>query len=113
MKNGAKGEKGDKLTVEELTDVDKQNLREGLVAYQKKLVYKVSLASGSKTFTIPDGSFNSSDMLILHLNGIHFHEGVDYTASGRTVTLTNSVANASTAEIEIIRAVIADSGSHL
>ena len=110
---GDKGDKGDTFRVEDLTDADKQELRQGLVAYQKKVTYSVPLASGTKSFAIPDQDFRYGvDIVILHLNGIYFHENVDYTVSGNAITLTNSVANASTAEVEIIRAVIINSNDY-
>ena len=96
-----------------LTEEDKEKLREGLAAYQKKVSYAVKLSAGTRSFEIPDPSFRSNvDILSLHIDGIHFHEGVDYTASGKTVTLSSAIANASTAELSVTRAMIADVGDY-
>ena len=92
-----------------LTEEDKAKLREGLAAYQKKVSYAVNLSAGTRSFNIPDPLFRPDvDILSLHIEGIYFHEGVDYTSSGRTITLASVIANASTAEISITRAMIAD-----
>ena len=94
---------------DDLSDEDRMKLRTGLAAYQKKISYAVSLSAGTKSFSVPDASFRPEvDILSVHIDGIHFHEGVDYTLSGTTVVLSNAIANASTAEISITRAMIAD-----
>lgn len=67
-----------------LTEEDREKLRESLAAYQKKVSYAVKLSAGTMSFEIPDPSFRPNvDILSLHIDGIHFHEGVDYTSSGR------------------------------
>lgn len=93
----------------ELTDEQKEDIRDGLSAFQKKLKYHLGLGSGVSSFTLPDENYRDGvDIVNIHLNGIYLHEGLDYTISGRTVTLTNAVANTSTAEISITRSVIVD-----
>ena len=96
-----------------LTEEDKEKLREGLAAYQKKVSYAVNLSAGTRSFDIPDPSFRPDvDILSLHIDGIHFQEGVDYSASGKSITLSSAIANASTAEISVTRAMIADVGDY-
>ena len=96
-----------------LSEEDKAKLREGLAAYQKKVSYAVNLSAGTRSFDIPDPLFRPDvDILSLHIDGIHFHEGVDYTSSGRTITLASAIANASTAEISVTRAMIADASDY-
>ena len=97
----------------DMTDEDKLKLREGLSAYQKKLTYHLGLSAGVSSFTLPDENYREgADIVSIHLAGIYLHEGLDYTLSGRTVTLKNPIVHPSVAEISIIRAIIIDSNDY-
>lgn len=101
------------FSYDDLSDEEKQKFREGLAAYQKKLTYHLELNAGASSFTLPDESYREgTDIVNIHLNGIYLHEGLDYTLSGRTVRLSNAIANPSTAEISIVRAVIINSNDY-
>ena len=101
------------FSYDDLSDEEKQKFREGLSAYQKKLTYHLGLSAGVSSFTLPDEDYrDGADIVHIHLSGIYLHEGLDYTLSGRTVTLKNPIVHPSVAEISIIRAVIIDSNDY-
>ena len=101
------------FSFDDLSDEDKEKFREGLSAYQKKFTYHLGLSAGISSFTLPDENYREgADIVNIHLNGIYLHEGLDYTLSGRTITLTNTIVYPSVAEVSIIRAVIINSNDY-
>ena len=107
------GNSDSNFSYDDLSDEEKQKFREGLSAYQKKLTYHLGLSAGVSSFTLPDEDYrDGADIVSIHLAGIYLHEGLDYTLSGRTVTLKNPIVHPSVAEISIIRAIIINSNDY-
>ena len=106
---GAQGPKGDKMTYEDLTEEEKEELRSSLTTYYSQKVYQVKVTVDNTTvISIPDENYrNGADLLFVHLDGIYLHDVRDYVRGDRNITLTKPVDAGTTCEIMILRTVSA------
>ena len=82
-----------------MSSTDKQKVdminSQGTVAYYQKQESSFTTTAASTT-TVPIGisGFNTTDMLLVDINGLSLVQGTDYTISGTNITLTTPITSA-------------------
>lgn len=89
---GPKGDKGDPLKYSDLTQEQKEELKQDITTINQE--YKSRYVATSTTSTVPIGITEyKSDvgMLEVYISGLRLIEGTDYTISGTNISLTKVI----------------------
>lgn len=89
---GPKGDKGDPLKYSDLTEEQKEELKQDITTINQE--YKSRYVATNTTSTVPIGITEyKSDvgMLEVYISGLRLIEGTDYTVSGTNISLTKAI----------------------
>lgn len=105
---GPQGDKGDTFTFNDLSNEEIAELKSEISTYIKRENYTVSLSANNSVITIPDNEYKKHlDLLEIYINGVHLHEGKDYTKTDDGVKLNVAVETDCVVEITLTRSVSA------
>ena len=94
---GAKGDKGDTFTYDDLTAAQIAELKQDVSTYYKKSESSyTTTADGETTIPINISGFRSTDILIVDINGLTLIQDTEYTISGTNIVLTATTLPAGT-----------------
>ena len=94
---GAKGDKGDTFTYDDLTAAQIAELKQDVSTYYKKSESSyTTTADGETTIPINISGFRTTDILIVDINGLTLIQDTEYTISGTNIVLTATTLPADT-----------------
>lgn len=96
--NGPKGDKGDPLVFDDLTDEQMQEVLQD-ANYVGNKAEEATYITGSGTTSvieIPIADFDQFDMLFVDIEGLDLHEGVDYDIVGNNIILNTPITHGGT-----------------
>lgn len=106
---GPQGPKGDTFTYDDLTEAQKDDIRQNLSCYYKRLEYVTTTTTANQTTVAIGTTPATSDILIVDINGLTLAQGSDYTISGSNIVLTKGLPVVGTeVHFLILRTVIID-----
>ncbi len=108
---GEKGETGDKMTYSDLTDAEKEDIRQGLRCYYKASRHTIELAAGQTAIAVPSEAQyrNGIDILLLFHKGVYLQEGTDYSRTETGATLVNAFSASASIDITVLRGQVVNS----
>jgi exopolysaccharide biosynthesis protein len=96
--NGPKGDKGDPLVFDDLTDEQMQKVLQD-ANYVGNKAEEATYITGSGTTSvieIPIADFDQFDMLFVDIEGLDLHEGADYDIVGNNIILNTPITHSGT-----------------
>lgn len=89
---GPKGDKGDKWTYSELTDAEKQELKQDITTINAIFTSTYNVTGPTTSVPINIAKYHhGTDILEVYVNGLKRIEGIDYTTDGTNITFTETL----------------------